>query len=99
VVGNVENFELENLTGNEVIKLWTERYPLNMPECIFCPAIGICGGGCPFNAETRMKDLNKLDKPFCVHTTKILEWLLKKSVSDKTNEKDLFMRDISFMFQ
>jgi len=99
VVGNVKDFELNDLEGNSIIKLWTERYPLNSPECIYCPAIGICGGGCPFNAETRLGDLKKRDKPFCIHTMKILEWLLKESVSEKTHEKDLYMRDISFMFQ
>ena len=98
-VGTVDDFELDNIKNNDIIKLWTERYPLNMPECTYCPAIGICGGGCPFNAETRMKNLKKLDKPFCIHTTKILDWLLEKSVSEKTGEKDLYMRDISFMFQ
>jgi len=98
IVSSVDNFSFDDLVDNEIIKLWTERYPLNMEDCVYCPAIGICGGGCPFNAEIRMGNLNKLDKPFCVHTNKILEWLLNKSVSDKIGETDLFMRDISFMF-
>jgi len=98
VVGNVKTLNYKDLEKNKIIKKWTQRYPLNMEECIYCPAIGVCGGGCPFNAETRMLNLYKLDKPFCVHTNKIFEWLLKKSVSEKTKEKDLFMRNISFMF-
>jgi uncharacterized protein len=98
VVGNIKTLNFEDLNKNKVINKWAKRYPLNMNDCIYCPSIGICGGGCPFNAESRMKDIYKLDKPFCVHTNKILEWLLKKSVSEKINERDLFMRNISFMF-
>lgn len=98
IIGNVKGICLEDIEKNEVVKKWTKRYPLNMEDCLYCPAVGICGGGCPFNAETRLRNIYELDKPFCVHTNKLLEWLLKDSVSKKTKEEDLFMRDISFMF-
>ncbi len=99
IIGNIDKFELEELEKSPVIKYWTERYPLNMEECLYCPAIGICGGGCPFNAETLSKEsIYSRDKPFCVHTEMALNWLLNKSVEDKTGEKDFYIRDITFMY-
>ena len=29
---------------------WSQLTPLNHEECLDCPALGICGGGCPVNA-------------------------------------------------
>ncbi len=98
-MGNIKKLKVEEIEKSPVIKYWTERYPLNMEECLYCPALGICGGGCPFNAETlSKKDIYQRDKSFCVHTEMALNWLLKKSVENKTGEKDPFMRDITFIY-
>jgi uncharacterized protein len=98
-MGNIKNTKVEDIEENTLIKYWTKRYPLNMKECVYCPALGICGGGCPYNAETiSKKDIYQIDKPFCVHTEKALKWLLKESVEEKTGKKDPFIRDISFMY-
>ena len=98
-LGNIKNLKIEDIEKSPIIKYWTERYPLNMKECLYCPFLGICGGGCPFNAETISgKDIYQRDKPFCVHTDKTLNWLLKKSVEEKINKKDAYIRDISFMY-
>ena len=94
-VGNIKNLKVENIEKSPVIKYWTERYPLNMKECIYCPGLGICGGGCPFNAETiSKKDIYQIDKPFCVHTLKALDWLLKKSVEDKIG-REVTMKEVT----
>jgi len=29
---------------------WSQLTPINHEECLDCPALGICGGGCPVNA-------------------------------------------------
>lgn len=98
-IGNIKNLKVEEIDKSPVVKYWTERYPLNMDECSYCPCLGICGGGCPFNAETISgKNIYQRDKPFCVHTDKVLNWLLKKIVEEKTNKKDPYMRDITFMY-
>lgn len=55
---------------------WGKRTPLNMPECDGCMALGICGGGCPLNALKNTGSIWGLDKRFCVHSNKTLEWLV-----------------------
>lgn len=55
---------------------WSMRSPLNMPQCKNCPALGICGGGCPFQAEIEKGSIWDLDERFCVHTKTTLEWLI-----------------------
>jgi len=99
-IGDIKSFTVEEIEKNPIVKYWTERYPLNMEECLYCPALGICGGGCPFNAETISKgDIYQRDKPFCVHTEMVLNWLLKKSIKEKTGKDNVYIRDISFMFR
>ncbi|MDA3836556.1 MAG: SPASM domain-containing protein [Nanoarchaeota archaeon] len=98
-VGNIKNTDISEIEKNKVVDYWTKRYPLNMEECLLCPSIGVCGGGCPFNAETISKNgIYERDKPFCVHTDKILSWLLKKSVEEEIGQKDPYIRDISYMY-
>jgi len=55
---------------------WLERIPINMPQCFDCEAIGICGGGCPFNAHTRHGDIWQVDDFFCAHSKATLNWLI-----------------------
>ncbi|MCK6462433.1 MAG: radical SAM protein [Candidatus Pacebacteria bacterium] len=55
---------------------WGKRMPLNMPKCLGCEALGICGGGCPFNADMRNGGIWELDDFFCEHSKKTLEWLI-----------------------
>ena len=57
--------------------------------CLSCPALFLCGGGCVMEAESIFEDSNHLDLPFCIHSKKMLEWLLEDSyikMEDK-NEK------------
>jgi uncharacterized protein len=99
IIGNIKSIKVEEIENSPVIKYWTERYPLNMEECLYCPALGICGGGCPFNAETlSKKNIYQRDKPFCAHTEIILNWLLKRSVEEKTGKQNPFIRNITFMY-
>jgi uncharacterized protein len=55
---------------------WARRTPLMMEACQPCEAMGICGGGCPMNAERTKGALFGLDERFCVHARKTLEWLV-----------------------
>jgi uncharacterized protein len=55
---------------------WSMRSPLNMPECQGCIALGICGGGCPFQAEIATGSIWGLDERFCTHAKMTLEWLI-----------------------
>jgi uncharacterized protein len=47
-----------------------------MNQCQDCPALGICGGGCPHNADRTKGSIFELDERFCVHANTVLEWLI-----------------------
>lgn len=57
---------------------WSKRSPLTTEECASCPAIAICGGGCPYSADICRGNLNALDEIFCVHAKKTLEYMIWK---------------------
>lgn len=98
-IGNINNLKVEDIENNPIIGYWTKRYPLNMKECIYCPVLGMCGGGCPFNAETISgKDIYERDLPFCIHTKESLKYLLKRSIEEKTGKKDPAIHEITHIF-
>lgn len=55
---------------------WRDRSPFSMPQCVDCPALGICGGGCPASAELKTGNRWNLDERACHHSKQILEWLV-----------------------
>ncbi|OGL84707.1 hypothetical protein A3J36_02565 [Candidatus Uhrbacteria bacterium RIFCSPLOWO2_02_FULL_54_37] len=62
--------------ANPVWQEWSRRSPLNMPACFSCPALGICGGGCPTQAMVESGSIWDVHKSFCIHAKMILEWLI-----------------------
>lgn len=71
-----------------VYQEWAKRSPLFMEECQSCEALGICGGGCPMNADILSGSIWKMDERFCVHARATLKWLVwdlfeKASKDDK----------------
>ena len=58
---------------------WSKLTPLNNEECYSCPALGICGGGCPINAMNLKpgNTIHSIDERFCVHSKKTLEFFIK----------------------
>ncbi len=57
---------------------WSQLTPVNRDECLDCPALGICGGGCPINAM-HLKPNNtiySIDERFCAHSKKTLEFFI-----------------------
>lgn len=55
---------------------WRKRSPLFMESCVDCPALGICGGGCPASAELKTGNRWNLDERACAHSKLILEWMI-----------------------
>jgi len=55
---------------------WNQRTPLNMPLCLDCPALGVCGGGCVINTERKTGSIWQPDPRFCKQTLKLLEMIL-----------------------
>jgi uncharacterized protein len=71
-----DNFDA---TKDENYIEWSQLTPVNKEECQNCPALGICGGGCPINAMNLKEGntIHSLDERFCVHSKMTLEFLIK----------------------
>lgn len=78
-VANVHHIAGFDPRSNDVFIEWSRRSPLNMSECLDCPGIGICGGGCACNADRRTGSIWNLDTTFCPHTLATLEWMIKET--------------------
>ncbi|PYV09443.1 MAG: hypothetical protein DMG07_23200, partial [Acidobacteria bacterium] len=56
---------------------WKRRSPVNMLDCQKCPALGVCGGGCHYNAYQLTGSLDGLDENNCEQTRLLLGWMLE----------------------
>ncbi len=61
---------------NPLIQEWGKRSPLTMPQCIDCPSLGLCGGGCAYSAYLRHGTIWSVDDKFCKHSLAVLDWLV-----------------------
>lgn len=68
-----------NACKNEIFLEWSQITPINQKLCLDCPALGICGGGCPINARNLRKGntIHSIDERFCHHSKKTLEFFIK----------------------
>lgn len=57
---------------------WSRRIPVNMPQCTSCSFIGLCGGGCAYNAYAAEQTIWGKDPQVCVYVSKIVDWLLQR---------------------
>ncbi|MBF0543338.1 MAG: radical SAM protein [Candidatus Riflebacteria bacterium] len=82
----------------EFIK-WARRSPFTMEECNKCSAIGVCGGGCTYDAfAANAGNIEKIDKRLCDFSKKILEfliWDLFEEIKHKMNSQEFVIPDIS----
>lgn len=76
-VSNVDDKEFNAIKDENYIE-WSQLSPVNHDECLGCPALGICGGGCPINAMYLKpgNTIHSIDERFCVHSKKTLEFLI-----------------------
>ncbi len=76
-VSRVEDISFD-CTKDETYIEWSQLTPVNREECMDCPALGICGGGCPINAKyiKESNTIHSIDTRFCVHAKKTLEFLI-----------------------
>lgn len=77
-VSNVDDVNFDAKKHNDFIE-WSQLTPINKEECLDCPALGICGGGCPINAIHLKKGntIHSLDERFCIHSKKTLDFLIR----------------------
>lgn len=77
-VSNVDDTEFDATKHEDFIE-WSQLTPINKDECQDCPALGICGGGCPINAMHLKKGntIHDMDERFCTHSKMTLDFLIK----------------------
>ena len=64
---------------------WAQRSPLRMPECQHCPALGICGGGCPASIEAEKGSMWNVDYRICPHSLETLRFLIWDAYAAQTS--------------
>ena len=89
-ISHVDDIEFVAVNDNHFIE-WSQLTPVNHGECHTCPALGICGGGCPVNAMHLKSEntIHSIDKRFCAHSMKVLEfliWDLYRIIMERTKE-------------
>ena len=77
-VSNVED-DTFDATKDPTFIEWSQLTPVNQESCLSCPALGICGGGCPINAMNLKpgNTIHSVDERFCVHAKKTLDFFIK----------------------
>jgi len=68
--------ESPDLQKDSSFNEWKDRYAINMDECLDCEALGICGGGCPYNSYVNKGSIWEVDERICDHNKTFLNWLL-----------------------
>jgi len=66
-----------NWEKSKIKKDWSSRSSFSMGKtCKQCPAISICGGGCPLNAYKINGNIMSIDNRICIQSKIFLEWLI-----------------------
>ena len=77
-LGNLDNIEFDSVSDSIQGKKWTTYSTLNDEECLNCPAIYICGRGCPQHAENVFGDRSHKEPNYCYYIKEMLFWLLSR---------------------
>jgi len=64
---------------------WAARSPLDARECVQCPALPTCGGGCAYDSQILMGDPLKFDPWLCETNVLIVHWLMRDLLSHLRN--------------
>ena len=56
---------------------WARRFPLNMPMCVTCPYISLCGGGCIYNSYVSNGTIWGKDPQVCTYMKEMADWILR----------------------
>lgn len=73
----VQMDEIDSPKSQQIWKDWRSRSPLYQSQCYQCISLGICGGGCPYNAELKTGSIWGIDETFCIHSRGTVEFLIK----------------------
>lgn len=89
IVGNIITDNIDTILDNQKNNEWLKMYTVDRLECKNCPAISVCGGGCPLQSEALFGDRKNLDKATCIYYKESLKWLLLQYylASEKIDEE------------
>ena len=63
--------------AHPMVEEWKQRSPLGHDSCLSCPGVGVCGGGCGYDADNRHGTLGAMGDNRCVQTRVIMDWVLQ----------------------
>lgn len=72
---DIDTFDLISCLGR---KDWMNRIPLTKRSCYMCPAISVCGGGCPYDAFCESGSVCNKDERRCMQSKDMIKWLVKE---------------------
>ena len=81
LLGNILDLQF-SIYDNIAFNKWLRRSGYLMEECRQCEALGICGGGCAYNAEVFNGGFFKPDITICNFAKKMLDYLIWKPVPE-----------------
>lgn len=74
---------------------WHARMPVNMPGCHGCSGIGLCGGGCPYNAYLTRGSIWEKDPHQCGYMDRFIELLIEEVWALYTASRDRALQGAS----
>lgn len=75
-----------NLFTHPLWQEWRQRSPITMNACQDCIALGVCGGGCPYNADIRNGSIWHVDESFCELARSMTTLLIKEVAKNTISE-------------
>jgi len=60
---------------------WAARSPLDTKECMRCPALPTCGGGCAYDSQELLGDALAFDSWLCETNVQVVRWLMHDLLS------------------
>lgn len=80
-IKSIEDLDLLSLSNTDEGKFWVNISTLNDEECLSCPAIFICGGGCPHQSENVNNSREKKESNYCIYIKEVLKWFLRRGLN------------------
>ena len=94
IVGNIITDDIDTILDNPKNNKWLEMYTIDKVVCKKCPAISVCGGGCPLQSEALFGDRKDLDEATCIYYKESLKWLLLQYyLASEKIENETFFED------
>lgn len=78
---DIKSIDLTKIVKSCQGKEWYDISTLNDEDCLNCPAIFICGRGCPHHAESVWGSKRIKEPNYCEYVKGVLAWLLSRGIT------------------